>query len=91
MGLEGRRYEPRRTDSRVVRIVRSLTTHQRYSARTTNSNCRIVVGEGGALCSQMALHSSLSLQGAVSKILIIGEDEDNVGSGPGGFYASANT
>jgi hypothetical protein len=50
-----------------------------------------MIGKGHALGGQMALHGFLGLQGAVSKILIIGENEDDVGSGLGGIYACTKT
>jgi hypothetical protein len=50
-----------------------------------------VIGESSAFCGQKILYSFLSLQRAMSKILIVGEDKDNIGFGLGGNDASAKT
>lgn len=61
-----------------IRVVGSLSSHQRHTTGTANSDRGIVVRKGGAFGHKMLLQCGHVVQGSMVEILIVGEDEDDV-------------
>lgn len=63
----------------IVRVMCSLAAHKRHPTRTAYSDGGVVVGERGSFCHEMLLQGGHIVQRVVMVVLIISEDENDVG------------